>query len=145
MDNFLSAYSVIHNGVSARQSKPQIDWVAFSQYIEKKLKDLRISRRELSKRAGLSHGTINNIFNAQNKRDFGTDTLLAIAHGLKVDDSELLDIAYGKPKDKSKYKNSPFASMAFKYENMPKTSKKKVEIETLMKILDEKLDEAQNE
>jgi transcriptional regulator with XRE-family HTH domain len=112
---------------------------------EKKLGLRQIEEQSRRRGNKITHGYLSKLLSGQSSNP-SKDKLEAIAYGLGIPIKEVYDAIGGDPYESSpEFARSHFASMAFKYEKMPKTSKKRVEIETLMKILDEKLDEAQGE
>jgi transcriptional regulator with XRE-family HTH domain len=109
------------------------------------LKELSLAEVQRRSGNGIAGSYINRIENGYITNPTPAK-LRALALGLGVDPQELFDIAQGeRQKDSDAYKDSDFAVMHFKYEGIPKNSKKKAEIDVIKKLLDEKLDAALEE
>jgi len=64
---------------------------AFADWLLTEMKRRRLSQSELARRSGISRSTLSNIINDQ--RGYGEKTVIAIAHGLDVPESIVLQAA----------------------------------------------------
>lgn len=69
-----------------------------SDYVRRVINERGLNYREVSRRSGgaISHATVGDIVNGV-PRNYGTETLRALAKGLSVSEDEIFAVARGKP------------------------------------------------
>lgn len=88
----------------------------FGEWLLKKLESDDVTQSELSRRSGLSRGTISNIISGTRGR--GLESITAIADALKIPPEEVFLVAIGRP---WKEDDAAIKEAAYRLQKMPPT------------------------